>query len=224
MIAIIFGLVMGITHYLSEHLNLKDTKYYAQLISFSAGISITYIFLDLFPQFSEGAIQINKFLFIFVLLGFISFHLVEKYIYLHSPKDKLIRELAIEDTVISFVYHFIVGMIIVSFVEQGWVKGTLFFIPVLFYTAVSTLPVDKTKFMAIRFVLSMSTLLGVLFASFVNIIPMIYYALLGTVIGILLFTIIRHSIPSGKEGKPLSFTIGVIVYTLIIITLNWTFI
>jgi len=94
----------------------------------------------------------------------------------------------------------------------------------LFYTAVSTLPVDKTKFMAIRFVLSMSTLLGVLFASFVNIIPMIYYALLGTVIGILLFTIIRHSIPSGKEGKPLSFTIGVIVYTLIIITLNWTFI
>ena len=215
---------MGVAHYLSEFLNLEKEKYYASLTSFSAGISITYIFLDLFPQFSEGAIQINKFLFIFVLLGFILFHLVEKYIYLHSPKDKLMRKLAIEDSIISFFYHFIIGIIIVSFVKQGLFKGILFFIPVLFYTAVSTLPVDSTKFKSIRFIISASTLLGVLFASSVSIALPVYYALLGTVIGILLFTVIRHSIPKGNEGKPISFIIGVVLYTLLIIMLNWKFV
>ncbi|MAG08468.1 hypothetical protein CMO89_03270 [Candidatus Woesearchaeota archaeon] len=224
MIAIIFGLIMGIVHYLSGHLLSEKAHYYNHIISFSAGISITYIFLDLFPQFSEGAVQISKFLFIFVLFGFILFHLVERYIYQHAPKNKLIRDLAIEDSVISFIYHFIVGIIIVNFVEQGVMKGTLFFIPILLYTAVSTLPVDKTKFKSIRFILSISTLLGVLFASFVNITIMIDNILLGTVIGILLFTVIRHSIPPSEKGEPLSFIIGVVLYTLMIIFLNWSFV
>lgn len=219
MISIFFGLIMGIVHYFSEQFCLKYTSYYNQVISFSAGISITYIFLDLFPQFSEGVVQINKLLFIFVLLGFILFHLVEKYIYQHSPKNKLMKKLAVEDSIISFIYHFIVGIIIVSFINQGVFKGVLFFIPVLFYTAVSTLPVDPTKFKSVRLIVSTSTLLGILFARFIytNMSLSIYYILLGFVIGALLFTVIRHSIPKGKEGKPLFFIFGIILYALLII-------
>ena len=45
-------------------------------------------------------------------------------------------------------------------------------------------------------------------------------ALIGFVAGVLMFTIFRHSLPMGKEGKPLYFVVGVILYSPIVI-LSW---
>ena len=182
---------------------------------------ITYVFLHLLPQFSQGIANVSRLLSLSILFGFVVFHIVEKYIYQHSPEDKLLRELAIEDSITSFIYHFVIGIILVSFINQGVHEGILFFIPVLFYTAVSTLPVDMTKFKSIKLLLAVSTLLGILFAQFVytNINPILYFGLLGFIIGTLLFTVTRHSIPKMKEGKPLYFLIGVVIYTILIFLL-----
>ena len=46
-------------------------------------------------------------------------------------------------------------------------------------------------------------------------------ALLGIVIGGLFFSVIRHSLPMGKEGKPLFFIVGIVIYAPIII-LSWS--
>ncbi len=220
MIAIAFGILMGITHFFSDHFREEFKKYNNQILSFSAGIALTYIFLNLFPEFTKGVIQINEYIFISVLAGFVIFHIIEKYIYQHSPEDKQLRELAIEDSVISFTYHFIIGIVLVSFFNQGITQGMLFFIPAFLFTTVSTLPVDMTKSTVIRTILAASTLLGILFALFIytpN--PTIYYSLLGFIIGALSFTVTRHSIPKGKQGKPLFFIIGVIIYSLLIFLL-----
>ncbi|MBW2965886.1 hypothetical protein KY342_02150 [Candidatus Woesearchaeota archaeon] len=218
MIAIILGIIMGIFHYFSDILCLKCKPYQNYLISFSAGISITYIFLHLLPQFTYGITQISNFLFLSILIGFVIFHIVEKYIYQHSPEDKLLRELAVEDSITSFIYHFVIGIILVSFVNQGLSEGILFFIPVFLFTAVSTLPVDMTKFKSIKAILAVSTLLGIIFATFIypNMNQIIYFALLGFIIGALLFTVTRHSIPKKRQGKPFYFIIGVIIYSVLI--------
>ena len=57
---------------------------------------------------------------------------------------------------------------------------------------------------------SLSTLFGVVFASFLftNISLETQTALLGIVIGGIMFSVIRHSLPMGKEGKPMFFIIG----------------
>ena len=102
-VSIAFGTIIGIAHYFNELFSLKSEKYRNKIISFSAGISITYIFLHLLPEFI--AAQINRFIFLSILLGFVIFHLVEKYIYQHSSEDKLLKELAIEDSITSFIYH-----------------------------------------------------------------------------------------------------------------------
>lgn len=219
MVSILFGLIMGIAHYFSWQFPLKKRPYYAQILSLSAGISVAYIFLDLLPRFTEEAIQINRLLFISILLGFILFHIVEKYIYQHVPKNKIRRELAVEDSITSFIYHVIIGIILAVFVQQSVVQGTLFFIPVLLFTVMSTLPVDAPKHKSMQFILSLSTLVGVLLARFIytDISPLIFYSLLGFIIGVLLYSVIRHAIPFGKEGKPIFFIAGVIVYTLLII-------
>jgi hypothetical protein len=214
--SIAFGIIIGIAHYFNELFCLKCEKYRDILLSFSAGISITYIFLHLLPEFV--AAQLSRWIFLSILFGFVIFHIVEKYLYQHSPEDKLLKELAVEDSITSFIYHFIIGVVLVSFVNQGIKQGILFFIPVLFYTSVSTLPVDMTKSKIIKAVLSISTLLGILFAKFIypDIDSTLYYSLLGFIIGTLLFTVTRHSIPKLREGKPFFFVIGVIIYTMLI--------
>ncbi len=221
MISLLFGLIMGFAHYFSEEFYSRYKLHYGKIISFSAGIAVTYIFLDLFPNFSEGAAQIDKLLFLSVLIGFVSFHLIEKYIYQHSPEKKLFKELAIEDSVISFIYHFVVGMLIVSFLNQNLLRGILFFIPVLIYTGVSTLPVDITESKIIRIIVALSTLFGIVFVKYIytTMSPLIFNILLGFIVGTLFFTVTRHSIPIGKKGQPMYFILGVLFYTLILFLL-----
>lgn len=218
-LAIILGIIMSIGHYLSQEFSKKwhKTNYYTPLLSLSAGISVSYVFISLLPKFIEGA-AINRFLPISILVSFVLFHFVEKYIYQHAPEEKLLKEIALEDSAISFVYHFIVGMLVVVFLTQSTTEGILFFIPVFFYTFISTLPVDHSESRIIKIIVALSTLLGIIFMSYVytTLTPIVMFSLIGFIIGAVSFTVFRHSIPSGKEGKPIFFIIGVIAYTALL--------
>jgi hypothetical protein len=218
-IAILLAILLGIVQYLGENIYNLCGRFYKHIISLSAGIAITYLFLDLFPFFSFEANNLNRLLFIFPLIGFVIFHIVEKYAYQHSKEGLLETHLSIENQVTSFIYHFILGIIILDFSKLGLIEVFLFFIPVLIFTAVDTLPINRHPSKKINFFVSTSTLIGVLFAGVVysNISKEIQTALLGIIIGILLFSVIRHSIPMGKEGKPIFFIIGVLIYSLIIL-------
>ncbi|MDP7324481.1 MAG: hypothetical protein QF632_06995 [Candidatus Woesearchaeota archaeon] len=215
---IIFGILMAIAIYFSEKFTTKFSEHHVRMLSLSAGISITYIFLDLFPQFNASVIATDQRLFLSVLVGFVLLHLVEKHIYQHTSKDVRKRELALADSSISFIYHFIIGMLIVYLTNQSAVSGVLFFLPILFYSTLSTLPVDPTSDTTVRLILSSSTLLGILFATYLatDISPVVNFSLLGLVIGVLLYTTIRHGIPQGKAGKPVYFVLGVMFYALLI--------
>jgi hypothetical protein len=221
-IAILLAIILGVVQYFGENICKACGRYYKHAISFSAGVAITYLFLDLFPSFSVEVINTNQFLFIFLLVGFVIFHLVEKYIYQHSKEGVLEKRLGIENQVISFMYHFILGVIIVDFSRQGFQEVILLFIPIVIFTAVGTLPISQHPSNKVNFIVSLSILLGVLFAGFVypDISVEIQTALLGVVIGGLFFLVIRHSLPMGKEGKPLFFIIGIVIYAPIII-LSW---
>jgi len=221
-IAIILAIILGVVQYFGENIYKACGRYYKHAISFSAGVAITYLFLDLFPFFSFRVNNTNRFLFIFLLVGFVIFHIVEKYFYQHTKEGLIKKRLVIENQVVSFLYHFMIGIIILDFSIQGLQEVIIFFIPIVIYTAISNLPISKPSSNKINLIVSSSTLLGVLFASiiYINISIEIKISLLGIVIGGLFFSVIRHSIPIGKEGKPLYFIIGVIIYTLII-TIGW---
>ncbi|MBI4021263.1 MAG: hypothetical protein HY369_03400, partial [Candidatus Aenigmarchaeota archaeon] len=88
---------------------------------------------------------------------------------------------------------------------------------VLLYTMLSTLPVTPPKIHGMKLLLSASTLLGVVFASLVAVPEVVQTGLLGVVIGTLLFTVIGHSLPVGRHGKPLYFILGTVAYSLFIL-------
>lgn len=218
-ISLLLAILIGVAQFLSEEMEQFLGNYYTQVISFAAGISITYLFLDLLPHYSLQVVQQTELLFLSLLFGFIFVHLIEKYLYQHSKQQQLEKNLAEVNLATSFSYHFILGIIIVDFIQQSLDQAILFFIPILIFTAVSTLPVRLHFNVKWNIFVSSATVLGVIIALFFSqqIPTVIFNALLGFVIGALLFSVIRHSLPPGKKGKPLFFVIGVLVYTPIIL-------
>ena len=180
-----------------------------------------YIFIDLFPHFTSKAIAIGNNLFLSILFGFVLIHLIEKHIYSHSLEKTIKKEFFILNQVSSFFYHFVIGVVIVNFTREGFSNVIILFIPMLIFTAVSALPVLHHPNIKINIFVSFSIILGVIFANFITLEAYIEVALIGIVIGIITFSVIRHLIPMGKEGKPLFFILGLIVYIPVIMW-SWT--
>ncbi|MFO8077887.1 MAG: hypothetical protein R6U21_04530 [Thermoplasmatota archaeon] len=220
--AVLLAVILGVVQFFSEQIINTCGNYYTHVISFSAGISITYVFVDLFPHFSRSVVQFDQILFVTVLFGFIFVHLVEKYVYQHSSDTLLDERLQNLNQFISFFYHMVLGIVIFDFTEQGLIEALLIFIPILIFTAVSTLPVRRHPSSLVHLFVSSSTVIGVVLAGiFIDYLQgFVQIGLVGFVIGGLLFSVIRHSIPQGKKGKPLMFILGVIIYTPIVL---WTF-
>ena len=190
-IPILLAVVIGVVDFLSKRFHVKNKKYLHKVLSFSAGVSITYLLLELLPLFTEAAFKINKLLFVTLLFGFISHHLAEKQIYQHNVKHDLVKMLTLEEHVFYFVYHIILGTVLVTFTQNSVVQGLLLFFSIITFTAVSNLPSLIHKSIKKAIFLSSSTLIGVLIAiSLWGFIPeWIEFSLVGFAAGVLLFTV-----------------------------------
>jgi zinc transporter ZupT len=224
-VAIIFGLIVVVVHYFSDRIK-EYKKYHKELLSFAAGISLTYLLLFLLPELYEGIKELQKFLFLFVLLGAVMFHVVEKYLYQHDKKKKLIADLSAVHAVSFFTYHFVIGVVTVNLLQQNYILGTLFFIPILTYTAVGQVSLKEihakvTEKKIVKLFLASSTLIGIIEAVFIQINAKVFYGLLGFVAGAMLYHVMRESIPSEKEGNALMFLLGAMIYTTLIL-LIWS--
>lgn len=223
LVPILFALVIAITEYFSKKMDLRHKPYYYQIVSLSAGVSTSYLLLELFPLFSENAFSIDRYLFLFLLIGFISHHIVEKEIYKHNRRNELVKMLSLEENLFYFVYHFIFGIILVVLTLNNFVEGTFFAVSIFAYTVVSNLPADPHKSRRRMMFLASSTVLGALLASFIweHITPWTQFALIGVIAGVLLFTITRHHIPHGRVGKVSYFILGFLVYAILIVS-KWS--
>lgn len=217
----IFSLFVSLTYYFSNRFDLKDRSYSKKIVSFAAGVSITYVLLELFPTFTEGALSISRWLFASILIGFLGHHLIEREIYHHATRKRLHGMLTLEENVSSFVYHFVVGFLLVHFMDESVLQAVLFFIPILAYTLVSTLPTEPHISRVKGFFLSTATPVGVIISYIFHNTPLwLVYFLVGLVVGVLLFIVTRHHIPVGRKGEMEYFAAGFIIYSIIIIS-SW---
>jgi len=220
---ILLAVIISFAHYYSRKFSIKHKEYSRKIISFSAGVSITYVLLELFPNFTEAAISLSRFVYISIPLGFIIHHVIEKEIYKHNSKIELVKMLSFEETVFSFVYHIIIGIILVTFARGSATQAILFSIPMISYTFLSNLPANPHPLKIKAIFLSSATLIGTAIAVIWGNIPAeVEFSLIGIAIGVLLYTIIRHHIPFGKKGHIGYFTLSFILYTALIIA-SWYF-
>jgi hypothetical protein len=216
---LILAVVIGIIEFISRRLDLKYKEYYKKIVSFTAGVSITYLLLELLPFFTENALAINKFLFISVLIGFVIHHVIEKEIYQHNSRHELIKKLTIEEHVFYFFYHLILGIVLVKIISDNLAEGLFYFVSILAYTLASNLPTKPHHSKKRMALLSTSTLIGSIIgiSTLKFLPPWIEFSLIGFVAGVLLFTVTRHHIPHGRFGSVSYFTMGFMLYAFLII-------
>jgi len=195
------------------------------MVSFVAGISVSYLFLYLFPELYEGVKYLNKSLFVYVLLGFILLHIVEKQIRQSKSIEKLRLKLKEEHSVVFFIYYFILGIILVELLSLSLLKGLLFFFIILFHSIVSAASLKEIHQKMIekrifKIILSVSTLLGILFALFAKFPQSVYFILIGFVAGALLYIVIRDIIPKESDSRLMYFIFGALLY-MVLIMLTW---
>ncbi len=216
----ILALILSAVDFFTEGLFSKASPSKMKFISFSAGVSISYIFLVLLPEIYSGAIAINRLLFFSVLFGFGLFHIIEKYIRQNFTGPALRKEHRLVHSSTSFVYFFAVGFLLVKLAgSNGNLASILLFTPIMLHIIIDSLPRRHTKNHYLRALSASSPFLGAILASFVDIGQTGNITLLGIVGGALLYTVVRESLPREREGRPLYFIIGLLFFTVLILLL-----
>ncbi|UCE42895.1 MAG: hypothetical protein JSV17_08075 [Candidatus Aminicenantes bacterium] len=215
--ALSLGIILGIIHFYSEKLKLPDGANRYRVISFAAGISIAYLFLNLLPHTYAAADHLKNFVFVFLLLGFVLFHLAEKFIYKHADQKKLARELKEVHSISFFFYYFMIGIVLYDKVLTSQLEGILFFIPIGLHASLSTASLsqihgDIREGFGTKILLSLSTILGVIFALLVSVPNILDNILVSMIAGILLYIIVKEFLPEKEKGQPMFFLSGILVF------------
>jgi zinc transporter ZupT len=133
----------------------------------------------------------------------------------------------------DFIYHFIVGLLIVALLIIEFLSGILFFIFAYFRVIVTSgsesslevysdigIEIKFEESRSIRFLLSSAALIGIAFGILLELfLPVnleIIYILYSFISGVILYTIVREVIPEKEKGNPLYFLIGAVGFILII--------
>lgn len=218
---LMFAAIIGLIHYLVNRLHTNCSKYHFEIISLSAGVSITYVLLELFPNFTEAALSVNKLFSFSILIGFSAHHLIEKEIYQHKHRNKLVKSLSFQEEVFSFIDQAILGFVLVSLAREDSMKGWLAFLPIFTFTLASALS-DKHSTKIKTAIASSATIVGVILSLALGAIPTwLRISLMGLATGLLLFTTIRHHLPFGREGRAAYFLLGMLSYAFFIIVLGY---
>ena len=211
------GLTVAVIHLLGESIKVPTGSRHSRLISFAAGVSIGYLFLDLLPQTYYAAEQLKESVFLFLLLGFSIVHLVEKYFYQHTGKAAVQKKLKAIHAVTFFLYYFLIGVVLPDLIQSEIYEGILFIIPVALHAGLigASLAEVHGQFspnLYEKVAISLGAPLGVLFASLIPLSPIVYHVVISGISGIMLYVFVREFLPEREHGQPLFFVLGLVSF------------
>jgi len=227
LIPLILAVILVAVHLFSEEYSSHVERYHVHTLSFSAGLFLGLIFLNLLPEAFKGVAYLGESIYLLMVSGFVLFHLGEKYIYQHiKNKAELLQDLASIHVLGFFANHFVIGiMLFLVFSGENVVAGFLVFIPLLLHSFSSSLSlnhIDKhfNRKSISGIALPLAPLLGVAFAILLNPDSLLYYSLFAFVIGAMLYISIRDLLPKGEQGRPLLFLSGALISVLAKVVLS----
>lgn len=153
-------------------------------------------------------------------------------------QNRISKDLARLRFITNYIYHFLVGIILVGLLDLELIAGILFFVFAFFRTVVTKRSEGHIIFTdleiyeeiiheeksVIKYILATSTLTGITIGLiFKSIFPtnleilFIFYSFIS---GVILYIIVREVIPEREKGDPIKFAIGLIGFGVIIIIIN----
>ena len=165
--ALIF--LLSAMQFLSDKINIERSKYREYISSFAAAIAITYLLFSFLPKAYENSSGLT--LFIPMITGFTFIHLLEKWFFSsYSERFSIKKAKTFHDELhafILFIYHFVIGAVLIGVLEKDLVTGLLFLGPLILFTTIGNWSLHHAYLQQIpyrRLLLASATLLGALFA------------------------------------------------------------
>lgn len=222
-IPMLLTLAFSIFHFYFERYAHHLQRYDIAFTSFSSGLFVSYIFLFMLPEVFKGINHLGEGIFFIIFWGFIVLHIAEKYVVQHTEqRQKKMERLTHIRTTGFFVNHFVMGIAVIFFFELDRpVLAYLSLIPLLFHMISSSLLVEhlhkhvRGTFIG-RITSSGSVFFGALMASMLDVPKPVYFGLFAFITGVLMYVIIRDTLPKYKQGKPILFISGIIFFLLLL--------
>ena len=210
--------MLSLVSFFSERLIRYFEKYHQQILSFSAGIFISAIFLHFLPLIGAATTEVGITIYVILLLGFATFHVSEKYIYQHTfARKQMIKELA-ELHVLGFMIdHFILGyFLVLTFMLENPYLMYFLTVPFLIHmisSAHSLKHIRKSFRLSLlgKIMLSSAPLLGAIAGTYMLFSLVMDYSIFSFLTGALLYLVTKDVIPEEREGKPKWFIIGIAI-------------
>ncbi len=221
---LLYALFLGGFHFLCYKLPLCISRSHSTLLSYGGGSLLAIIFLVFLPE----TVHFTPTMVVYplMLLGFVIYFLSEKYLYQHVKDPKHLDEDLYHLHVAGFfIDHFIKGFILVTIIVLEPVLGFLTAIPLFIHTLSSSVVLeDIHKFTGRKidkFLLSSSTVIGVVVGIMFDFNEHLERGVLAFVLGMMLFMVSKDILPEEKEGKPRYFILGVITIFMIWMALEY---
>jgi hypothetical protein len=220
---------LSIAQFLSDRFSVEQSRYREYISSFAAAIAITYLLLVFLPEAYRRSPSPG--MLIPLLFGFALIHFLEKGFYQKFKRRFSLPSMrSYHDELHAFtllIYHFVVGALLIRVLQTSLSSGILLLLPLLLFTTIGNWSVHHEYLQQrhyIRTALALSTIMGALFITFLK--TSTFYGLaietgmINFAAGMLIFIVVRESLPERKEGKPLFFFLGITLYTLILLILH----
>ncbi len=138
----------------------------------------------------------------------------------------------------DYIYHFLVGIILVGLLLINIIDGILFFIFAWFRTIITNRSEAHIIFTDLdiyekpeidrksikKYLLSISALsgiiIGLIIKIFIDLNTELLFIAFSFISGIILYIIVREVIPEKEKGEPLKFLIGMIGFIIVIVLIN----
>jgi len=150
--------------------------------------------------------------------------------------DHILEHLNQLRRITSFIYHFLIGIIIVGLIQVEIIAVLLFFFFALFNTLISSRYKRRVVYSDLditvefedegvkKILLSLATLFGIIAGLILNFIFSlnleILYLMFSFISGVILYTIVRYVIPEKEKGRPWLFLLSLIGFSILVLMLK----
>lgn len=144
---ILFAIIISLVSFYSDRFVHVAKRLHIELVSLSAGISLTIVVLGLLPIIAAGSAAFGMLPYAAFLLGFLLFDISEKYIYQHIlNRHEMMTELAELHTLGYFIDHFIIGFALILLYMLSSIRIIIFiFVLFLVHVIISSLSIKHIR-------------------------------------------------------------------------------
>lgn len=219
-------LAIGLFDYKGRHfvpkrqgsLRVVAKPQFPYFISFAGGLTLTYLFLDLFPRISVLAYENTPYILLLVVIGFFFFHLIEKYLYKYLPREEFSKKYRVFHLSTLAFYKFAEGIALFELALINNLEAILFFVPLLFLSLNEDFSLHNwhgRREKPLKILASTAVLFGVLVAQSIVLPELFAELIIAFVAGALFYLSIVNLAPKEKGGRLYALLAGSITYILI---------